>query len=286
MDLVKIDYRTQAAATEFAQSLHQTGFAVLSHPPLTDGLIQATYQDWATFFQSEHKHAYTFDPQQQSGYFPFQSEQAKGHTVPDLKEFFHLYDWTELPAGMGDRTWHLFHRLQQLAVELLTWVEDQTPSEVRQQLSQPLSDMIVGSQSTLMRALHYPPLPATVPPGAVRAAAHEDINLMTLLPAATTMGLQIQDNEGQWYHVPGDRGDLVVNVGDMLQLASHGYYRSTSHRVVNPVGPAAQTSRLSMPLFLHPRPEALLDPGITAGDYLQERLGELGLVPSEKGNTV
>ena len=279
-ELAKVDYRTQQAAAELALSLHQTGFAVLSHPPILDDLVQATYQDWATFFESNHKHTYRFDPQEQSGYFPFQSEQAKGYDVPDLKEFFQVYEWTALPVGMGDRTHQLFHHLHQLAIELLTWIERQTPTQIRQQLSQPLSEMIAGSQSTLMRPIHYPPLPATVPPGAIRAAAHEDINLITLLPAATTMGLQIQDHQGRWDDVRGDRGDLVINVGDMLQLASGGYYRSTTHRVVNPVGvgPAAQTSRLSMPLFLHPRPEVVLAGTTTAHHYLQERLGELGLL--------
>ena len=82
------------------------------------------------FFSSEHKHDYTFDPQLQSGYFPFQSEQAKGYAVPDLKEFFHLYPWSALPAGMSDRTWHLFTQLRQLAEQLLGWIETESPPAV------------------------------------------------------------------------------------------------------------------------------------------------------------
>lgn len=278
LTLRTIDYRAKSAPIEFTRSLYQTGFAVFSNVQIAASLVQATYQEWATFFDADHKQTYRFDPQRQSGYFPMQSEQAKGHCVPDLKEFFHLYEWTELPKGMTDCTWQLFDQLRHLAAELLAWIEDQTPHHIRQCLSQPLSAMIAGSQSTLMRPIHYPPLPAAVPPDAIRAAAHEDINLITLLPAATAMGLQIQDNQGNWHGVPGDRGDLVVNVGDMLQLATQGYYRSTTHRVVNPQGPAAQCSRLSMPLFLHPRPEVVLARDITAYDYLQERLKELGLL--------
>lgn len=92
------------------------------------------------------------------------------------------------------------------------------------------------------------------------------------------MGLELLDSEGQWQSVTCDRGDIVVNVGDMLQLASQGFYRSTTHRVVNPDGPARHQSRLSMPLFLHPRPEVVLAEGKTARQYLQERLQEIGLV--------
>jgi isopenicillin N synthase-like dioxygenase len=141
-----------------------------------------------------------------------------------------------------------------------------------------LSNAIADSPSTLLRILHYPPLPEHFPDGAIRAAAHEDINLITLLPAATATGLEILDNQGNWHEVPCAMGDLVVNVGDMLQLASQGYYRSTTHRVVNPVGALARRSRYSMPLFLHPRPEVVLVDGITAKSYLQERLREIGLL--------
>ncbi len=121
-------------------------------------------------------------------------------------------------------------------------------------------------------------MPKHVPEGAIRAAAHEDINLITLLPAATATGLEILDNQGNWHEVPCTMGDLVVNVGDMLQLASQGYYRSTTHRVVNPVGALVGRSRYSMPLFLHPRPEVILADGVTAKSYLQKRLREIGLV--------
>lgn len=276
--LPTLDYRSAAAPQQFAQSLQQSGFAVLRHSPIADGLVARTYQDWQAFFNREDKVDYTFDPKIQSGYYPLQTEQAKGHTTPDLKEFFHIYQGYPLPSGMSDATWDLFHQLRQLATELLAWVEAQAPSRIRADFTEPLGAMIADSQETLFRLLHYPPLPAEIPPGAVRAAAHEDINLITLLPAATGMGLELLDIEGQWQAVNCDRGDIVVNVGDMLQLASQGVYRSTTHRVVNPEGPARHQSRLSMPLFLHPRPEVVLAEGKTAHQYLQERLREIGLV--------
>jgi len=123
--------------------------------------------------------------------------------------------------------------------------------------------------------LRYPPLTGAEEPGAVRAASHEDINLLTVLPAANEPGLQVLDTAGNWHEVPCDFGSLVINCGDMLQLASGGYYPSTSHRVMNPTGESAKRSRLSLPLFLHPADDVVLAEGRTAFSFLQERIAEL-----------
>lgn len=272
------DYQSTDAPSQIAQSLQQSGFAVLRHSPIDPTLVERTYQDWWAFFASNQKVDYTFDPKLQAGYFPLGTEQAKGHTTPDLKEFFHIYQGHPLPPEITAATWELFDQLRQLATELLTWVEAQAPPRVQAGFSEPLSAMIAHSSETLFRILHYPPLPPEIPSGAIRAAAHEDINLITLLPAATEMGLELLDPHGQWRSVVCDRGDIVVNAGDMLQWASQGFYRSATHRVINPDGPARHQSRLSMPLFLHPRPEVVLAEGKTARQYLQERLRELGLL--------
>ncbi len=278
MEISKIPYTAATAPTQFVTSVHQIGFAVLVDPPFCPALLAETYAEWSAFFASPLKHRYTFDPQVQAGYFPLQMETAKGYSQPDLKEFFHLYEWSALPAGMSDRTRRLFQTLLHLATELLGWLETYAPAAIQRQLTMPLGRMIAGSRATLLRPIHYPPLPEILPGGAVRAAAHEDINLITLLPAATAGGLEIQDNQGNWHAVPSDRGDLIVNAGDMLQLATGGYYRSTTHRVVNPQGAAAQTCRYALPLFLHPRPEVVLAGTITARSYLQERLQAIGLL--------
>lgn len=278
MEKLKIGYQDPDAPLKFASALHEIGFAVLVHPPISQKLVSETYAEWQHFFNSEQKHRYKFDPKRQSGYFPFQTEQAKGHTLPDLKEFFHLYGWTELPTGMSDRSWQLFHCLVNLAEVLLGWVEQALPTPIQNQLTMPLSTMIAGSQETLLRPIHYPPLNDPELAGPIRAAAHEDINLITLLPAATAVGLEVQDNQGNWHQVSGDKDDLVVNAGDMLQLATQGYYCSTAHRVINPAGEAAKQPRFSMPLFLHPRPEVVLAQNITARSYLQKRLREIGLL--------
>lgn len=277
MNVLTVDYRSPDRAKRFAESLRDTGFAVLTNHPITADLIYGTFADWEEFFASPSKSEYTFDPKIQSGYFPFRSENAKDSPIKDLKEFFHLYPWTKLPTTMNQRTWEMFHQLNGLASELLGWIEDETPEDIRKSFSIPLRKMIDESQQTLLRTIHYPPLKGDEEEGAIRAAAHEDINLITLLPSATAPGLEVQNLKGEWFAVPCDPGSIVINAGDMLQEASANYYRSTTHRVVNPPGDGSKKSRFSMPLFLHPRPDVQLSPRITAGAYLKQRLEELGL---------
>ena len=130
----------------------------------------------------------------------------------------------------------------------------------------------------MLRIIHYPPLRETDSPQAVRAAAHEDINLLTILCAATSPGLQASDVDGNWFDVPTDPGMIVVNTGDMLQMATDGYFPSTTHRVINPPDDKRKTSRLSMPLFLHPHDHVKLSESHTARSYLTERLEEIGLI--------
>ena len=139
----------------------------------------------------------------------------------------------------------------------------------------PLSDMVDGSDHTLLRVLHYPPLLGGEEPDAVRAAAHTDINLLTLLPAATEPGLQIRYQDGSWLDVPCDFGLLIVNIGDMLAEASGHYFPSTVHQVLNPSGADRAKRRISLPLFLHPRREVVLSERYTVGSYFDERMREL-----------
>jgi len=277
MDVKTVDYTSADAAQEFTRSLRETGFAVIRNHPIPLTLIHESFAEWQRFFASEGKHAYTFDPAKQAGFFPFRSENAKDSTKKDLKEFYHFYPWGELPAMANDKTAQLYNALLSLAGELLGWIERNTPAEIRAKFSEPLSSMIVDSSNTLLRAIHYPPLSGVEEEGAVRAAAHEDINLITLLPAATAAGLQAQDRSGQWHDVSCDPGTIAINAGDMLQEASGGYYPSTTHRVMNPVGEEARKPRLSSPLFLHPRPDVRLSERYLAQEYLDQRLREIGL---------
>ena len=277
MHMQPIDYRSPDAAQRFCESLHNTGFGVLTNHPLSKELIEKIYQEWLAFFQTEAKNNYAFDPQKMDGYFsPAISETAKGYVKKDLKEFFHIYPWGRFPSEVSDAAREYYKAGSALAAELLQWVEDYTPADIKARYSMPLSQMIKDSEHTLLRVLHYPPLLGEIEPGSVRAAAHGDINLLTILPAATQAGLQVLGNDQEWHNVPSDFGMLVVNIGDMLDEASRGYYPSTQHRVLNPIGADALKSRVSLPLFLHPRPEVVLSERYTAGSYLDERLIELG----------
>ncbi|MGY0196874.1 2OG-Fe(II) oxygenase family protein [Leptothrix sp. BB-4] len=280
-----LDFRAADAPERFCASLRETGFAALVHTPLSPDLVEQVCDEWLAFFDSPAKAAYAFDPVRQDGWFsPEVSETAKGHTRKDLKEFFHLYPWGRYPAELSDAARRHAREAESLAATLLGWVEQHSPAEVRARYSEPLPGMIDGSDQTLLRVLRYPPLRGDEPAGALRAAAHEDINLLTVLPAASEPGLEVLGRDGHWITVPcaadaPQAGLVVINTGDMLQEASGGHYPSTTHRVVNPTGDGALRSRLSLPLFLHPRPEVRLSARHTAGSYLLERLRELGLKP-------
>ena len=278
MNVRVVDYRAADAAAQFTRSLHETGFGVLVNHPIDQQLVEKIYADWLAFFNSPQKHDYAFSVEKQDGYFsPAISETAKGASLKDIKEYFHIYPWGRVPPSLADDARRYYDSANALARELLGWVQAHTPAAIAAQYSQPLSAMIEHSQQTLLRVLRYPPLRGDEPAGSLRAAAHGDINLLTILPAANEPGLQVQDKAGNWVDVPCDFGMLIINIGDMLQEASQGYYPSTQHRVVNPQGEAARNSRVSLPLFLHPRPEVVLSERHTAGSYLDERLRELGV---------
>jgi isopenicillin N synthase-like dioxygenase len=278
MYVLTADYAEPEASEIFVKSLKETGFGVLKNHPINIDLIKAVYAEWAAFFASEEKHRYVYNKESQDGFFPQNiAETAKGNDIRDIKEFYHFYPWGKKPEGMSDNTLVLYQEMSKLAGTLLQWVESHTPSSVTANFSRPLSTMIEQSPMTLMRILHYPPLTGNEQKGAVRAAAHEDIDLMTLLVAATETGLEVKDSAGNWHKVESDPGSIVVNAGDMLQMCSNYYYKSTTHRVVNPTGENAKKSRLSIPLFLHPRSEVRLSAEHTAKSYLWERLKELGV---------
>ena len=176
---------------------------------------------------------------------------------------------------MSDAAQRYYKEGSDLAVTLLKWVEEHSPADVKARYAMPLPDMLEGSDHTLLRVLHYPPLSGQEEAGAVRAAAHGDINLLTILPAATEPGLQVLGKEGAWHDVPCDFGLLIVNIGDMLEEASGHYYPSTVHRVLNPTGEGRFKSRISLPLFLHPRRDVVLSERYTVGSYFDERMQEL-----------
>lgn len=278
MQVSVVDYRAPDAAERFTRSLHETGFGVLVNHPIPQPLVEKIYGDWLSFFNGDEKTNFAFSKETQDGWFSTEiSETAKGFTQKDIKEYFHIYPWGRIPASLKDDAMQYYGLANGLAAELLSWVEKHTPADIAKNYSEPLSHMIKDSSQTLLRVLRYPPLTGEEPAGSLRAAPHGDINLLTILPAANEPGLQVQAKDGNWVDVPCDFGMLIINIGDMLQEASQGYYPSTIHRVVNPTGDGAKKSRISLPLFLHPRNEVVLSERYTAHSYLDERLRELGV---------
>lgn len=279
MKLETIDYRAPDAAAKFVASLRETGFGVLSNHPIQQSLVEDIYAQWYAFFKEGDKEAFLFKPETQDGFFPAEvSETAKGHSVKDIKEYYHVYPWGRIPDSLRDKILAYYDNANALAAELLGWIEEHSPDDVKTLFNEPLPKMIENSHKTLLRVLHYPPMTGSEEPGAIRAAAHEDINLITVLPAANEPGLQVKAKDGTWLDVPSDFGNLIINIGDMLQEASGGYFPSTSHRVINPEGMDKTKSRISLPLFLHPRPDVVLSERYTADSYLMERLRELGVI--------
>ena len=276
LDILTINYNDSDADRLFEESLKNTGFAVIKDHPIDKDLIGEVYKEWENYFSSESKNDYMFDEVKQDGYFPYLTENAKGSTAKDLKEFYHIYEWGRKPHMIGPKTMFLYRELTNVASTLLSWIQKNSPENVSKLFSVPLKDMIYKSQYNLLRIIHYPPLSGNEKLNSIRAAAHEDINLLTVLVAGSQPGLQVLDNNESWLDVTTDKNTIVINSGDMLNMASDNYYPSTTHRVINP-DPHSNVSRYSMPLFLHPRDEVVLNENYTAGTYLQERLEEIGL---------
>lgn len=277
MNVLKVDLQASNAAELFTKSLKETGFGVVINHGIPDKMVQNVYREWKKFFDSEKKFNYLYDKQEQAGYFPLREETAKGHSIADLKEFYHVYPNKLIPDELREVTFQLRTRLYDLGKHLLEMVHTQLPDYVTANFDRSLKEM-VSNDKTLFRVLHYPPLQGTEEPGAIRAEAHEDINFITLLPAASANGLQVKDTHGHWHDVPCDFGSISINTGDMIDMITGGYLPATSHRVLNPEGIAAREARMSVPLFVHPKMDVVLKPGFTAGDFLNQRLKEIGLM--------
>lgn len=285
--------RTGPAPAVLADALHaalvDTGFVVLVDHGIDLGSLHAAYAAVEAFFALPEatKAAYQVGVDGQRGYTPFGREHAKDSPHPDLKEFWHVGReairpnvW---PAEIADFRQH---------VEWLYDALDAAGLWLLDALCRPLgiaagtlTDLAVEGNSVL-RLLHYPPIPAGADPRAVRAAAHEDINLITLLVSASASGLELLDRGGRWRAIEAPADAIIADAGDMLARITHHHIPATTHRVVNPTGP--NRSRYSMPFFLHPRPEAVLSclppfrtpaaaPDITAADFLAQRLAAIGL---------
>jgi len=272
MQVLKVDLHAKAAKADFDRSLRETGFAVITNHSISQPEIDAVYALWQAFFESDEKQHYLYDPHAQDGYFPLGAETAKGNDVADLKLFYHVYVNGRIPESLKGPTLALRQKLFALGQTLLSWLQDCYPESLADDMTHMMSD-----SRTLYRIIYYPALTGAEEAGAIRAAEHEDINLITLIPMASADGLQVKDLNGKWHDVPCDPGSISINAGDMLDMLTKGYYPATPHRVINPQRIAMSKPRMSMPLFVHAKADVALKPGFTADDYLNQRLKAIGL---------
>lgn len=288
---------------ELGRSFAEYGFAIVRDHGIPQDLIERAEALAKAFFAlpEEVKRSYRIEGGGGArGYTPFGTEIAKDAAVHDLKEFWHV--GRSLPAGhrfadmMAPNIWPsevdgFCETFEQLYAEFET-AGDRILRAIALHLglAEDYFTDTVEDGNSVMRLLHYPPLGEDAPAGAVRAAAHGDINTITLLLGAEEAGLELLSTQGEWIPVSPPPGALAVNVGDMLDRLTNSRLRSTTHRVVNPGGEAARRSRYSMPFFLHFRPDFLITPlaqcvaegetppePITAHDFLMQRLREIGL---------
>ena len=304
------DYLSSSAGSPERRSFVQTlgaglqrfGFIVLEGHDVGLELISSAYDRFRAFFDlpDEVKKRYSGAAGGARGYTPFGIEHAKDHAQPDLKEFWQIGQqlpeghplraeyidnvWPAEVPGFEEKALEIFRKLESCSVVLLRALAEffELPRET-------FADMIVDGNHVL-RVIHYPPLGESAVPGSLRAAPHEDINLITLLCEATDGGLELF-SEGEWIPVVGEPGQIVVDSGDMLARVTNDVVPATTHRVVNPPSAEANRSRYSIPFFTHPFPacdltalDRFIEPGgkakfspITAGEYLDERLREIGL---------
>jgi isopenicillin N synthase-like dioxygenase len=303
VSLKNADRDPNGFADKLGHSFEEFGFAIIADHGIPDELIQRAEEKAKAFFAlpEETKRKYLVAGSGGArGYTPFGIETAKGHKAHDLKEFWHV--GRDLPEGhkfrdhMPDNLWpsevpgfeetfqELFATFDRAGLKILKAIARYL------KIGEDYFEDAVRDGNSVLRALHYPP--QSEPTGEhIRAGAHEDINAITLLLGAEEAGLELQTRDGRWIPVSPKPGELVINIGDMLQRLTNGLLRSTSHRVVNPTPDRASHARYSMPFFLHFRSDFLIDalpqtvaagerakwPPITANDYLQERLREIKL---------
>lgn len=307
LDLQKFLSDRPKEKEQFVQDLgnafEEIGFVILKGHAITADLTAPLYEQIKAFFDLDEplKSAYEIEGMAgQRGYTSFGKEHAKGRTAGDLKEFWHFGQYNippdansvQLPENIRVKELPEFNRLGKIVFQTL----EQTGIALLQaialylKLDEHYFDDYVRYGNSILRPIHYPPI-KTAPKEAVRAAPHGDINLITLLMGAHGKGLQVKTKSGHWIDAIAQEGDLIINMGDMMARLTNNKLKSTVHQVVNPPKALWGSSRYSIPFFMHPSPEMPLNcledcidaehpkayEDCTAGDYLNQRLVELGL---------
>lgn len=296
--------RKQQFVNEIGKAFEEIGFVALKGHFLEDALVSELYSEIRHFFALplETKRRYEIpEIGGQRGYVSFGKEHAKGREEGDLKEFWHFGQYvsknsvyaSEYPENVIVNELPRFNTVGKEAYQMLekTGIFVLRALALHLGLDELYFDQYGYEGNSILRPIHYPPI-TVEPENAIRAAAHGDINLITLLMGAQGKGLQVQNHDGEWIDAIAEPDELVINVGDMLSRHTNNKLKSTIHQVVNPPRELWGTSRYSIPFFMHPISEMRLDclencideenpkkyEAISAGEFLHERLIELGLI--------
>ncbi|MFY8187491.1 MAG: isopenicillin N synthase family dioxygenase [Flavobacterium sp.] len=296
--------RKQKFVNEIGKAYEDIGFVALKGHFLDDQLVESLYGEVKKFFQlpTETKEKYEIPGiGGQRGYVSFGKEHAKGRSAGDLKEFWHFGQYVdenskykaEYPDNVTVTELPHFNIVGKEAYQQLekTGIYVLRALAIYLGLNEFYFDGFIQEGNSILRPIHYPPI-TSEPKDAVRAAAHGDINLITLLMGAQGKGLQVQNHNGDWIDAMAQPDELVINVGDMLSRHTNNKLKSTIHQVVNPPRELWGTSRYSIPFFMHPVSDMPLNclencidesnpkkfEDITAGEFLHERLVDLGLI--------
>lgn len=293
--------KKNAFVKALGEAFENIGFVILKGHYLTKTQTDLLYQEIKAFFDltEAQKQAYEIDGLAgQRGYTSFGKESAKGRTEGDLKEFWHFGQYRKKENGpvypdnviikesdafnaIGKEVFQTLEKTGQSILQAIA---------IHLNLKESYFDDYVAYGNSILRAIHYPPI-KTAPKNAVRAAAHGDINLITLLMGAQGKGLQVMTKEGHWIDAIAEEGELIINMGDMMARLTNNTLKSTLHQVINPPKEQWGSSRYSVPFFMHPSSEMPLNclddcvndenpkayEDCTAGEFLEERLKELGL---------
>ena len=297
--------RKQKFVNELGKAYEEKGFVAVRNHGIDDAMVDKLYQKMEEFFAlpEEVKKKYEIEGLGgQRGYTSFGKEHAKHRKAGDLKEFWHFGQYvedddpikSEYPDNVEVEEIPEFNTIGKEAYQTFENTGRQMLRAIALYLGldENYFDEHIHNGNSILRPIHYPPI-ENPDPEAVRAGEHEDINLITLLVGASADGLEVLTKQNEWVPVTEIEGHIVVNVGDMLQRLTNNKLRSTTHRVVNPADPELMKKpRYSVPFFLHPRSDMPLNclpecidennpkqyEDITAGEYLNERLREIGLV--------
>ncbi|MFI5907234.1 2OG-Fe(II) oxygenase family protein [Dactylosporangium sp. NPDC051541] len=269
-----VDMNEADAPRRFSTSLHHSGFAVVVGHGLPTGTIDELTAEWGAFFDSGVPERFRADADNPWGFHQRDGELLPdGVTRRDRKQFYHFGLTQPLPRGVSSAARELLEPASGVARRLLGWLDDEWPGGSLTDKPSSLSSWISPVESVL-RLQRYMPYEQPPAAGSIRALAHADINLLTLLPAPEILGLQIQPVGGDWIDLEYEPGLIIVNIGEMLQQASNGYYPATQHRVVVRDPRDAMVPRWSLPMFFHPDDDVVLSPGVTASEFRTARVAD------------